>query len=484
MTELAFRSATELAAEIAQRRLGSLELLDYFLARVDRFNPKLNILIAQDRDGARARAKAADAALARGERWGPLHGLPMTVKESYDVKGLPTTWGVPALKGSIAATNSVVVDRLQAAGAVVFGKTNVPLLLGDLQSYNEVYGQTGNPWDPGRTPGGSSGGSAAALAAGLTGLEAGSDIGGSIRNPAHFCGVFGHKPTWGIVPPRGHAINGVLTPGDISVVGPLARSAEDLALALDCIAGPDVMQAPGWQLALPAPRQKSLKDFRVALWFQDPVCAVDRAITDRLQAIAERLGKLGARIDDKARPKFDSRRSHEIFLKLMLAVVTARSPQENFDKARAEVGGLKPEDLSFGAMATRAAALHHREWIAANEERTRLRWAWHAFFGDYDVVLAPMAAVPAFKHDHSEPQTRRTLQVNGRSEAYLDQIFWAGLAGVVYLPATVAPAGLSPDGLPVGVQIIGPELGDRTTIEFARLLAAEIGGFQPPPGYA
>jgi amidase len=377
----------------------------------------------------------------------------------------------------------VVVDRLLAAGAVVCGKTNVPLLLGDLQSYNEVYGQTGNPWDAGRTPGGSSGGSAAALAAGLTGLEAGSDIGGSIRNPAHFCGVYGHKPTWGIVPPRGHAINGVLGPSDVSVVGPLARSAEDLALALDCIAGPDVMQAPGWKLALPAPKQKALKDFKVALWLEDPCCAVDRSISDKLQGIGERLARLGAKVDDKARPKFDSRKSHEIFLTLMLAVVTARSPQDSFDKAQAALGGMKADDLSFGAMAMRATVLHHRNWIAANEARTKLRWAWHEFFKDYDVVLTPMASLPAFKHDHSEPQTERRLQVNGKAEPYLDQIFWAGLVGGVLLPATVAPAGLSPDGLPIGVQIIGPELGDFTTIEFARLLAAEIGGFTPPPGY-
>ena len=243
------------------------------------------------------------------------------------------------------------------------------------------------------------------------------------------------------------------------------------------------MQAPGWKLSLPAPRQKALKDFRVALWLEDPNSAVDRSITDKLQAIGDRLAKLGAKVDAKARPKFDTRRSHEIFLKLMLAVVTARSPQEAFDKAKAAQGGLKADDLSFGAMATRATVLHHREWIAANEERTKQRWAWHEFFKDHDVVLTPMAAVPTFKHDHSEPQTERRLQVNGKSEAYLDQLFWAGLAGGVLLPATVAPAGLSPEGLPVGVQIIGAEMSDRTTIEFARLLAAEIGGFTPPPGY-
>jgi amidase len=484
MTELAFRSAHELAAEIASRRIGCLELLDYFLARVDRINPKLNAVIAQDRDGARLRAKAADTALAKGEHWGPLHGLPMTVKESYDVVGLPTTWGVPALKGNVAHTNAVVVDRLLGAGAVIFGKTNVPLLLGDFQSYNEIYGTTSNPWDVKRIPGGSSGGSAAALAAGLTGLESGSDIGGSIRNPAHFCGVYGHKPTWGIVPPRGHALNGVLGPSDVSVVGPLARSAEDLALALDCVAGPDVMQAAAWKLDLPAPRRSVLKDFRIALWLDDPNCAVDRSITDRLQSIADRLATSGAKIDAKARPKFDARRSHEIFLKLMLGVVTARAPVEVFEKAKVALGKLGPDDRSMGAFETRACVMHHREWIAENEARTKLRWAWHEFFKEYDVVLTPMAATPAFPHDQSEPQRARTLPVNGKPEPYHDQLFWAGLAGAVLLPATVAPAGVTASGLPVGLQIIGPELGDKTTIEFARLLAREIGGFTPPPGFA
>ncbi|HYM29799.1 MAG TPA: amidase [Candidatus Cybelea sp.] len=483
MSELAFLSAKELAEKVASKKVGAVELLDHYLARVDKYNPKLNAIIAERRGEARKRAKEADAALARGERWGPLHGVPMTVKESYDVAGLPTTWGVPALKDAIAKSNAVVVDRLNAAGAVIFGKTNVPLLLGDFQSYNDVYGTTNNPWDVSRIPGGSSGGSAAALAAGLTGLEAGSDIGGSIRNPSHFCGVYGHKPTWGIVPMRGHAIMGVLTMADISVVGPLARSAEDLALTLDCIAGPDLIQEPGWRLDLPAPHKTSLKDFRCAVWLSDPVCEVDRSVTDRLQGAIDKLAKAGAKIDDKARPKFDARRAHETFLKLMLGVVTSRSPIEAFERAKAELAKLSPDDRSQGAMIVRATTLYHRDWIAENEMRTKLRWAWHEFFRDYDVVLTPMAAVPAFPHDHSPTSGPRTLKVNGKDVPYWDQLFWAGLSGLVYLPSTVAPAGLTPGKLPVGLQIIGPELGDRTTIEFARLAAREIGGFTPPPGY-
>jgi amidase len=215
MNDLPFRSAIELAAAIRARRVGCRELLDLYLTRVDRYHPKLNAIVVTDIAAARQRAEAADAALVRGESWGPLHGVPMTVKESFDIAGLPTTWGVPELRDSIATKNALAVDRFLAAGAVVFGKTNVPLMLADWQSYNAVYGTTNNPWDITRTPGGSSGGAAAALAAGLTGLEAGSDIGASIRNPAHYCGVWGHKPTYGICSPKGHALPGRVAVADI-----------------------------------------------------------------------------------------------------------------------------------------------------------------------------------------------------------------------------------------------------------------------------
>ena len=258
MTELAFRSAAALGAAIRERKIGCRELLEHYLKRVERYNPALNAIIVTDFARARRRADEADAALVRGKGWGPLHGLPMTVKESFDVVGLPTTWGLTELRGSTAAANALAVDRLLGAGAIIFGKTNVPVLLADSQSYNPVYGTTNNPWDPSLTPGGSSGGAAAALAAGLTGLELGSDIGGSIRNPAHYCGVWGHKPTWGIAPPRGQALYGNVAASDISVIGPLARSAEDLALALDIVAGPDPIEAEGWRLDLAAPRGTAL----------------------------------------------------------------------------------------------------------------------------------------------------------------------------------------------------------------------------------
>src|SRR5262249_20838521 len=246
------RSARRLAADIRRKKLGCLELLDLYLSRVEKYDPAINAVVVRDFDNARRRARAADRALARGQAWGPFHGVPMTIKGSYDVAGLPTTWGVPSLRDNVVRSNAVVVDRLLSAGAVLFGKTNVPLYLGDWQSFNAIHGTTSNPWDLTRAPGGSSGGSAAALAAGLTALEAGSDIGSSIRNPAHFCGVFGHKPTWGIVPRHGQALPGQVAPVDIDVVGPLARSADDLALALSIMAGPDAIDAAGWQLRLKA----------------------------------------------------------------------------------------------------------------------------------------------------------------------------------------------------------------------------------------
>src|SRR3989475_2643640 len=302
MLDVPFRSARQLAADIKKKKIGCLELLDLYLARVEKYDGALNAVVVRDFERARTRARAADRALAKRDVWGPLHGVPMTIKESYDVAGLPTTWGVPASRNSIATKNAIAVDRLLGAGVVLFGKTNVPLYLADWQSFNAIYGTTNNPWDVSRAPGGSSGGSAAALAAGLTALEAGSDIGSSIGNPAHFCGVYGHKPTWGIVPRRGQALPWQDAPVDIDVVGPLARSADDLALALAVMAGPEPIDGAGWQLRLRPPRQRRLRDFEVALMLDAPEADVDREGQDRLQALGDFLRQQKGRGDDRARP--------------------------------------------------------------------------------------------------------------------------------------------------------------------------------------
>jgi amidase len=456
MPLLAFQSATDIAARIRARELSAVECLAYFRKRVERFNPSLNAIVVFDWERAQARALKADQALARGEMWGPLHGVPITIKESYDLKGHPTTWGDPIFKDWIATEDDLALQRLEAAGAIVFGKTNVPLRLMDFQSYNEIYGTTNNPWDVTRGPGGSSGGAAAALAAGLTGLELGSDIGGSIRNPAHYCGVYGHKPTYKLVGATRSAPPGNLTIKDLSVYGPLARSAEDLALAMQFLAGPGVFENPVWQPTLPKPT-KQLKDYRVVIWPTDARVTVAAEISARCQLIGDTLAKLGVTVSDKARPSIDTTRSTKLYRNLLDAVTNPFSE------------------------------LKHSEWHEMDNERAKLRLQWREFFKDWDIVIAPIAATSAFKHDHSPLQGRR-IQIDGptgRIEApYFQQIFWAGLVTVAYLPSTVFPTGVGKDGLPIGLQAIGNAYDDLITIDFARLLAREIGGFTPPSGYA
>jgi len=478
-----FRSAKQLASDIRRRKLGCLEVLDLYLARMERLNGKLNAIVVTDVDGARRRARQADAALRRGKPWGPFHGVPMTIKESYDVAGMPTTWGLPALKDNVAPRNALAVDRLLAAGVVLFGKTNVPAWLADYQSYNDVYGTTNNPWDLARSPGGSSGGSAVALAAGLTGLEAGSDIGSSIRNPAHYCGVFGHKPTFGIVPPRGQALPGRVAQGDISVIGPMARSAEDLAIGLSVMAGPDEIDGAGLRLALPAPRRKALREFKVAVMLDDPAAEVDREVQARLQALADFLGKRKVKVSLTARPAFDTAEAHRTYIFLLRAATAGRQTAEEFSRNAEITRGLAPDDQRYYAWTMRANTASHRDWLAANETRHKMRWRWAEFFREWDLLLCPVASSAAFPHDHAGERHERMITVNGKRVPCVDQLFWAGYGGMAYLPATVAPAGFTPAGLPVGVQIIGPQYGDRTCIEFARLLEREFQPFVPPPDY-
>jgi amidase len=484
MNGQAFAAAADLAAEIRARRIGCLELLDFYLARAERFNPALNAVVAWQIDRARERARAADDALARGDSWGPLHGVPMTVKESFDVAGLPSTWGNPQWKDRIATGNAVLIDRLLGAGAVIYGKTNVPLMLADSQSYNKIYGTTNNPWDVTRGPGGSSGGEAAALAAGLGALGAGSDIAGSLRNPAHYCGIYGHKPSWGLIPLRGHSPAGALTPIDISVVGPMARHARDLELAMRVLAGPDGPQDAAWRTELPAPRHQRLAEFRIAVWAESPLCEIDASVADRFEAAVAALSRAGAAVDRRARPTTGDAEHHRLFMTLLFAALASRLDDRGFAAQQAIAATLSPDDTGFRAGMARGATLMHRDWAAANEARTRLRYLWRDFFGRFDVLLTPVAATAAFAHDHNPDTDGRRLTVNGKAVPYHDQIFWAGPASLSYLPATVAPIGLTAAGLPVGLQIIGAEGDDLTTIACASLLAAEIGGFVAPPGYA
>lgn len=486
MSELAFQSATKLARMIREKEISSVELLDFYFHRIDEYNPGLNAIIWQMRDEAMESAQQADKKIASNDEVGPLHGVPMTIKESYDVVGTPSTWGIPDLKDNFPKRDALSVQRLKNAGAVIMGKTNVPLRLSDFQSYNDIYGTTNNPWDRDRIPGGSSGGSAATLAAGLSGIDSGSDIGGSIRNPAHFCGIFGHKPTWNLLPPRGHATPGILSPSDLSVIGPMARSAEDLELAVNVMAGPDEIQSRGLNLSLQS-LSKPPSQWRIAVWQNDPFAPVDKVIEERVLAVADTLDKLGASIDYEARPFDSARNVHTTYQCLLNATMSCRLPEADYADLvdRVENQASDSDSNSGDARANQlriSQVARFRDWTQFNEERTHLRWDWHEFFKKYDVVIAPIMASAAFPHDH-RPMWERSIIVNGEEQSYFTQLFWAGLAVNVYLPSTVIPTGLVGDGLPAGVQIIGPEYGDLMTIDMAKILEREGYSFIAPPDY-
>ena len=481
---LNYGTTKELVGALAAGKISALELTDHVIARIEALDQKLNAVVARDFDRGRDAAKSADAALARGERR-PLLGIPMVVKESFDVAGLPTTWGVPQFKNFVPQDDAVVVARVKAAGAVILGKTNVPYLLGDWQSYNDIYGTTNNPWDLGRTPGGSSGGSSAALAAGFGPLSLGSDIGGSLRVPAHYCGIYAHKPTLNLIPPRGHRPPGMVQRvSDLAVVGPMARSAADLDLALDVTAGPDEARAGiAYRLALPKPRHEHLKDFRVLVIGDHPSVPTAAAVRAALDLLSQRLVKAGAKVAHASPLLPDLAASARLYMRLLMSALSERWPAEIYQQAQTTAAAVKPDDDSLEAERHRGAVLSHRDWAAADTARIALQQQWADVFREWDVVLCPPMPTPAFVHDHS-PMLERRVEIDGKQFSFFDQLVWPEIATTPGLPATAAPIGLSDTGLPIGVQIVGPYLEDRTPIAFAALMEREFGGFVPPPGYA
>ena len=333
--DIGFLSAVELAKKIREKEISCVELLQHYLSRVDKYNESINAIVVDLREQALEEAKRLDNMVASGERLGPLHGVPMTVKESYNVSGTPTTFGNPALKDNVTKTDAESIKKLKQVGANIFGKTNVPLGLADFQSYNDIYGTTNNPYDLERIPGGSSGGSAAALSAGLTGLETGSDIGGSIRNPAHFCGVFGHKPTYDLLWGKGHSpIEDNRAFSDISVIGPLGRSAIDLDASIRVGAGPDSIRARGYKLDLPEWKGRSISELKVAVWKNDSLAPVTRETESRVEQVAEALSSEGAKVDEAARPGFDPDYSHEIYGRLLHSTMAARMPDGDYESLK------------------------------------------------------------------------------------------------------------------------------------------------------
>ena len=481
MTDPTFLPAWRLAELIRGGAISCLELLDHFIARVERLDGRTNAVVVRDFDRARERARSLDSQRRDG-RATPLFGVPMTVKESFNLAGLPTTWGFEEQRHSAAHEDALAVQRLAAAGAVVFGKTNVPVSLADWQSFNPVYGTTSNPWNLGHTPGGSSGGSAAAMAAGLSALELGSDIGGSIRVPAHYCGVFGHKPSWGLCSSRGQSLVPTASLTDIAVIGPLARSATDLTLALDAIAGADPMLDVGAP-ALPPPRALRLSELRIAVWSSQAGQETDAETTSHIEALADFLERQGAHVDRAARPDFDVTDAFHLYLRLLNAALSGHANEAMLARMRAAKARRPADDMSADAVSVRAVDMTHREWLHLNERRFRIRRVWGAFFRDWDVLLCPVIATAALPHMQQGETWERRVTVNGRDIPYNDMLFWPGVTCGFHLPASTAPIGMTATGLPIGVQIVGPFHGDRTTIHVAGLLEQHWRSFVPPPGW-
>ncbi|WP_218510005.1 amidase family protein [Variovorax sp. dw_308] len=445
--DYATATATQLVDALATRQVGALELCDAAIARIEALDGEINAVVVRDFERAREQARAADVALGKGAR-GALLGVPMTVKESFNVAGLPTTWGLEFAKQIPVKQDAVAVSRLKAAGAVILGKTNVALALGEWQSVNPVYGRTLNPLDTSRSPGGSSGGAAAAVASGMVPLEVGSDIGGSIRVPAHFCGVYGHKPSVGLLPGRGHDFPGAASAvaDVIAVIGPLARSADDIERALDVLAGPDVDDAAAWCLELPPARHAQPSGLRVLVMTTHPCASVSAEVQAAVEATAQRLARAGAQVSHGSDLLPDLEAMHKMYAAMLKAVVTRGAPDA-------------PPSISA------------HEWFTMLDRRAQLRVTWRKLFESFDVVLCPPFGTAAFPHIPGPIDWNTTmLSIDGASTRYHEQLAWAGAATTAGLPATVAPVGKSAEGMPIGVQIIGPLLEDRTTVAVARWL--------------
>ena len=448
---------TDQLAALAARTLSACELFDAQLASIERHNPAINAVVTLDAERGRAAAERADA---RPERNGPLDGLLISVKDALDVAAMRATGGAIEFRDRVATADADVVAKVRAAGAEVFAKTNVPRWSGDLQTFNEIFGTTNNPWNTAMVPGGSSGGPAAAVATGMTAFEIGTDIGGSIRVPAAYCGVVGHKPSYGLVPCGGYldSVHGGHTEPDINVHGPIARSVGDLELLLDVMAGPRPDRHAAWHLGLPEPRRSALDGLRVAVWSDDEACRVSQETRDAIDQAAELLDGEGAHVDSAARPAIDADGAARLGNTLVVAAI---SPSWTDDEA-----AERP--------------ISHRDWLAMDRRRTAIRGAWANFFDQHDVLLCPVIARPPFPHQQDGDFTSRVIDIDGSERPYADLVWWTILIGMAYLPSTVIPIGQTADGLPIAMQIVGPYLEDRTTLAFAREFVDLLGPIKLP----
>jgi amidase len=482
--DIAHQPAWRLSELVRSGTLSCREVLEAHLERIERFNPALNAIVAMNRTASRERADATDLALAAGATPGILTGVPLTMKDTLDAVGMASTWGLAALRHNRPARNAPILDRLLGAGATFLGKTNVPPNSQGWQTANDLFGVTVNPWDHARSPGGSCGGGAAALAAGLTALDFGADVGGSLRNPAHYCGVYSHRPTHGIVDFECHEYPGGGLVPDLASMGPLARCVRDLDLMLGLMIGPRSDDEDAWTLTLPSCARNVASDFRVAVVLDDPQARVDHAVREALCALVEHLRATGADVTVGAFPDIDPEQSHLTFRALAEAASAGSVSDAEFRRAEQTVLAVDPGDASAAANYLRNLTMSHRTWIEHDLMRGQIRRAWTQFFRGYDVFLCPAAATTAPPHSSERFDHLRTIVVDGKPARATDQYFWAGLGSVAGLPVTTAPLGLAPDGLPVGVQIHGARFADRTCLAFAAALERDYRAFTAPPGYA
>jgi amidase len=474
----------QMSDALTARKVSSVELAKDAFDSIRARDGLINAMCVLDEERAMSDARAADLALAQGEKR-ELLGIPITVKESLNVERLPTTWGIPSYRDFIADEDAVAVARLRSAGSIILGKTNVPEGLFDYQSYNDLYGTTRNPFDPDRTPGGSSGGSSAALAVGYGAASIGSDVAGSLRVPAAFCGIYAHKPTLSLIPTRGHvppSQPAIPVDRDLAVVGPMARSATDLALLLKVLAGPEDLGGISLTTAsLPAPRHADLRNYRVLCLTEHPLMPTSAKVSVVFEKFVSSLEGSGIRQIGANRDVPDLASSTRLYMRLLMSFVSSSWTDHEYVGVQRELQGLNPADASLEAERIRGSSLSHREWLMADVERRKNRFEWRSVFENWDLVLCPVAPTPPYKHDHSTDVRHRTFQIDGKHVPYLDQFGWSGIATLPGLPSTAFPIGFTSDGLPVGAQAIGPWLGDLTTIKFAELAELEFGGFVAPP---
>jgi amidase len=491
-SELALASAAEQAAAIAEGQISSEELVRAYLDRISAYNPNLNALVTMDAEAALAEARRRDRQLAAGGLAGPLHGLPISVKDALTVAGMRSTGGIPRYAEHVPDRDAEAVGRVREAGGVILGKTNMPTANADFQSRNPVFGISNNPWDRSRTPGGSCGGGGAAVAAGLSSLELGSEIGGSLRIPAHFCGLYAHKSSFRTCPMTGHIPPGPESPGrdvsefDLAVIGGIARSSADLELLLQSLAGPPAEEARAWSLVFPPPRATELEKFRIAAWFDDPFAPLDGEVGAVLDQFVDRLEAEGAEVDRAPALPTGLRNLHEVYEALLFAAFGG-DPNNSILSPQSAAYFLLHAARHPRGQASRARKYmeqKHKKWFDFDRHRFQLLAKWQPFFDSYDVLLMPITGTVAPPHHNMDHNAwGRSITVNGRRRNYFEQSAWNGVANLLRSPATAVPAGRTKAGLPVGLQIMGPAYEDLTTLAFASCVEHRIGGFVSPNGY-